>query len=73
MRRAVLSSAALALGGLALVGISAAGLWIWNGGKESRKHEPGSDGGTSMRFLQHAGLSEDAARALTDDDLAQAR
>lgn len=52
--------------GLALVGISAAGLWIWNGVKESRKHEPGSDGGTSMRFLQHAGLSEDAARALTD-------
>ena len=52
--------------GLALVGISAAGLAIWGGVKESRKHEPDSDGGTSMRFLQHAGLTEQAARALTD-------
>ena len=52
--------------GLAVVGISAAGLWVWNGVKESRKHEPDSDGGTAMRFLQHAGLNESAARALTD-------
>ncbi len=52
--------------GLALVGISAVGLGIWNSVKEANKHEPDSDGGTSMRFLQHAGLSEGAARALTD-------
>jgi hypothetical protein len=52
--------------GLAIVGISAAGLWAWNGVKEANKHEPDSDGGTSMRFLQHAGLNEATARALTD-------
>ena len=52
--------------GLALVGISAAGLWVWSGVKESRKHEPDHDGGTAMRFLQQSGLSEGAARALTD-------
>ena len=52
--------------GLAIVGISAAGLWIWNGVKEANKHEPDSDGGVSMRFLQHAGLDEATARALTD-------
>ena len=57
--------------GLAVVGITAAGLWAWNGVKESRAHEPrpkgeGGDDGTAMRFLQHSRLSEPAARALTD-------
>ena len=52
--------------GIGLVVVSVIGLGIWNSVKESRKHEPDSDGGTSMRFLQHAGLSEAASRALTD-------
>ena len=52
--------------GLGLVGLSAVGLGIWSGVKASRTHEPDSDGGTSTRFLQHAGLSDDAARALND-------
>ncbi|MFT4193176.1 LysM peptidoglycan-binding domain-containing protein, partial [Ottowia sp.] len=52
--------------GLIIMGVSAAGLWAWNNVKEANKHEPDSDGGTSMRFLQHAGLNESTARALTD-------
>ena len=49
--------------GIGLVVVSVLGLSIWNGIKEANKHEPGSDGGASMRFLQHAGFSEAAARA----------
>ncbi len=52
--------------GIGLVVVSVVGLSIWNGVKEANKHEPDSDGGTSMRFLQHAGFSETAARALCD-------
>ena len=52
--------------GIGLVVVSVVGLGIWNGVKEANKHEPGSDGGLSMRFLQHAGFSEEAARALCD-------
>lgn len=52
--------------GIGLVVVSVLGLSIWNGIKEANKHEPDSDGGASMRFLQHAGFSESAARALVD-------
>jgi len=52
--------------GIGLVVVSVVGLAIWNGTKEANKHQPGSDGGVSMRFLQHAGFSEPAARALVD-------
>lgn len=52
--------------GIGLVVVSVVGLGIWNGVKEANKHEPDSDGGISMRFLQHAGFSEAAARALCD-------
>ena len=52
--------------GIGLVVVSVVGLGIWNSTKEANKHEPGSDGGASMRFLQHAGLSESTARALVD-------
>jgi LysM repeat protein len=52
--------------GIGLVVVSVVGLGIWNGVKQANQHEPGSDGGLSMRFLQHAGFSEEAARALCD-------
>lgn len=52
--------------GIGLVIISVVGLTLWSNTKEANKHEPGSDGGVSLRFLQHAGFSEDAARALVD-------
>lgn len=52
--------------GIGLVVVSVVGLAVWNGIKEANQHEPGSDGGLSMRFLQHAGFSESAARALCD-------
>ena len=52
--------------GIGLVVVSVVGLAVWNGVKEANKHEPDSDGGTSTRFLQHAGFSEAAARALCD-------
>ena len=52
--------------GIGLVVVSVVGLAVWNGIKEANKHEYDSDGGTSMRFLQHAGFSMAAARALVD-------
>ena len=52
--------------GIGLVVVSVVGLGIWNGVKEANQHEPGSDGGVSLRFLQHAGFNEAAARALCD-------
>lgn len=52
--------------GIGLVVVSVVGLAIWNGQKEANKNEPDSDGGTSMRFLQHAGFTEAAARELCD-------
>jgi hypothetical protein len=52
--------------GIGIVLVSVIGLSIWNGVKEANMHEPGSDNGVSMRFLQHAGLNELTARALVD-------
>ena len=52
--------------GLGLIALSAGGLIAWDHHQQVTAHEPGNDGGTSMRFLQNAGLSEAAARALTD-------
>lgn len=52
--------------GIGLVVVSVIGLGIWNSTKEANKHEPDNDDGASMRFLQHAGFSEAAARALCD-------
>jgi hypothetical protein len=52
--------------GIGLVVVSVVGLAVWNGVKEANRHEPDSDGGASMRFLQHAGFSAEAARALCD-------
>lgn len=52
--------------GLALVGASAIGLWLWDGHKANSTHEPRWDDGRSMRFMQKAGLNEDAARTLAD-------
>jgi LysM repeat protein len=52
--------------GIGLVVVSVVGLGIWNHVKDANQHEPDSDGGVSMRFLQHAGFSEQAARALVD-------
>jgi LysM repeat protein len=52
--------------GIGLVVVSVVGLAIWNGVKEANKHEFDSDGGTSMRFLQHAGFDAEAARTLVD-------
>ncbi|MFN6997108.1 MAG: hypothetical protein ACK4PH_23180, partial [Aquincola tertiaricarbonis] len=52
--------------GIGLVVVSVVGLAIWNDRKQANRHEPGSDGGTSLRFLQHAGFSEPAARALVN-------
>jgi hypothetical protein len=52
--------------GIGLVVVSVVGLAVWNSTKEANKHQPDSDGGVSMRFLQNAGFSEQAARALCD-------
>ncbi len=52
--------------GLGLVGVSALGLWLWEGHKANSTHEPRWDDGRSMHFMQQAGLSENAARTLAD-------
>jgi hypothetical protein len=52
--------------GIGIVLVSVIGLGVWNGVKEANMHEPGSDNGVSMRFLQHAGFYEPTARALVD-------
>ena len=52
--------------GIGLVVVSVVGLAIWNDRKQANQHEPDHDGGVSLRFLQHAGLGEEAARALVD-------
>jgi len=52
--------------GIGLVVVSVLGLAVWNGIKEANKHEFDNDGGTSMRFLLHAGFSQAAAHALVD-------
>ena len=54
--------------GIGLVLVSVIGLGIWDSVKEANKHEPGSDGGTSLRFLQNAGISEAAARELVNQN-----
>ncbi|QTD46845.1 LysM peptidoglycan-binding domain-containing protein [Ottowia testudinis] len=64
----------VAWAGIALIGLSAAGLMAWDYHKQVSKHEFDNDHGVSTRFLQHAGqdasghggLSEAAARALND-------
>jgi hypothetical protein len=52
--------------GLAVMGLAAIGQVLWSRSQESKVHEPEKDGGTSMTFLQNAGFSEAAARALCD-------
>ncbi|MDO5625492.1 MAG: LysM domain-containing protein [Pseudomonadota bacterium] len=52
--------------GLALVGASALGLFLWEGHKANSTHEPRWDDGRSMRFMQQAGLNEGVARTLAD-------
>ncbi|MDO5087926.1 MAG: hypothetical protein Q4D74_10040, partial [Comamonadaceae bacterium] len=52
--------------GIGLVLVSAIGLGVWESIKEANKHEPGSDNGISLRFLKHAGFTEDKARELVD-------
>ncbi|MFD1711216.1 LysM peptidoglycan-binding domain-containing protein [Ottowia sp. GY511] len=64
----------VAWAGIALIGISAAGLMVWQHHKQVTAHEFDNDGGASARFIQHigqdadgkGGVSEAAARALTD-------
>lgn len=54
------------LGPIGVLGVVGAvfGLGAWRQVQDAHRHEPSRDGGASLRFLRHAGLSEAAARDL---------